>query len=62
MGYQDVPHFLKWFQTVRHATETKGVPAVPTASDLNTVVNILPVNEPAVVGLGIANAVEAPVA
>lgn len=23
MGYQDVPHFFKWFQTVRAATETK---------------------------------------
>jgi len=27
----DVPHFLKWFQTVRGATETEGVPTVPTA-------------------------------
>ncbi|KAI9466168.1 hypothetical protein BJY52DRAFT_329974 [Lactarius psammicola] len=58
----DVPHFLKWFQTVRGATETKGAPIVPTAPDLNTVVNIHPVNEPAIVGLGAANAVEAPVA
>jgi hypothetical protein len=23
MGYQDVPHFFKWFQTVRAATETE---------------------------------------
>ncbi|KAI9446496.1 hypothetical protein H4582DRAFT_569251 [Lactarius indigo] len=55
----DVPHFLKWFQTVRGATETnEGVPTVSTASDLDAAVNVPPVNEPAVVGLGTANAVE----
>ncbi|KAF8275059.1 hypothetical protein EI94DRAFT_1712287 [Lactarius quietus] len=59
----DVPHFLKWFQSVREATETKeGIPTIPTASDLTTVANTPLANEPAVPGLGAANAVEAPVA
>jgi len=33
----DVPHFLKWFQSVRAATDIKGVPTLPTASDPTTI-------------------------
>ena len=37
MDYQDVPHFLKWYQSVRAATDIKGAPTLPTASDPTTV-------------------------